>query len=106
MRAPLTPLVCLLSLLIASSGSAVTMAWTPIGNPLNAADSTGYGAVAYPYSIGTYEVTNAQYVDFLNAKAAADPLGLYDTNMASGFGGGITRTGVSGSYTYSAVAGR
>ena len=28
--------------------------------------------------IGTYEVTNAQYAEFLNAKAASDPLGLYN----------------------------
>ena len=63
----------LLSLLIASRGSAVTMAWTPIGNPGNACDpqpDTGFGAgcfgaVTYTYSIGTYEVTNAQYAEFL-----------------------------------------
>jgi sulfatase modifying factor 1 len=96
-----------LSLLIGSATStAVTMAWTPIGNPGNAADNTGYGAVGYAYSIGTYEVTNAQYVEFLNAKAASDPFGLYNTSMGAGFGGGITRTGVSGSYSYSAIAGR
>jgi len=94
----------LLSLVIASSASGITMAWTPIGNPGNAADDTGYGAVSYAYSIATYEVTNAQYVEFLNAKAASDPLGLYNTQMASGFGGGITRDGLSGSYTYSAIA--
>jgi formylglycine-generating enzyme required for sulfatase activity len=97
-----------MSLLIASSASAVTMAWTPIGNPGNACDpqSDGcFGAVGYTYSIGTYEVTNAQYVEFLNAKAAADPLGLYNVNMASG-DGGITRSGLSGSFTYAAIAGR
>jgi formylglycine-generating enzyme len=99
----------LLSLLIASSASAVSMAWTPIGNPGNAADpTTGFGAVSYDYSIGTYDVTNAQYAEFLNAKAAAsDPLGLYNTNMGSSSSlGGITRSGVSGSFTYSTIAGR
>jgi hypothetical protein len=53
----------LLSLLVASSASAVTMAWTPIGNPGNTCDpqSQGcFGAVGYEYYIGTYEVTNAQ----------------------------------------------
>ena len=50
----------------------ITMAWSPVGNAGNAADSrTGHGAVGYNYSIGTYDVTNSQYqyVEFLNAKA-------------------------------------
>jgi formylglycine-generating enzyme len=100
----------LLSLLIASSASAVTMDWTPIGNPNNPGDSyycgpNPCGAVPYAYSIGTYDVTNAQYVEFLNAKAASDPLGLYNLSMGSGYGG-ITRGGSSGSYTYTAITGR
>ena len=99
--------VILQSLLIATSASAVTMDWTPIGNPGNACDpqSQGcFGAVGYAYNIGTYEVTNAQYAEFLNAKAKSDPLGLYSTGMTDF--GGITRSGSSGSYTYSAIAGR
>jgi formylglycine-generating enzyme len=99
-----------LSLGIASSASAVTMAWTPIGNPGNACDpqpSQGcFGSVSYAYGIGTYEVTNAQYAEFLNAKAASDPNGLYSDSMGSGIGGGITRIRVSGSYTYTVIAGR
>ena len=108
--------VCfLLSLLSSSSASAVTMDWTPIGNPGNACDPQlqgCFGAVGYAYQIGTYEVTNAQYAEFLNAKASSDPLGLYSTNMGdpsigpSGNYGGITRSGSDGSYTYSVIAGR
>ena len=43
----------------------------------------------YAYSISKYEVTNTQYAEFLNAKAASDPLGLYSTSMGSDaiFGG-------------------
>jgi formylglycine-generating enzyme required for sulfatase activity len=97
-------------LLIASSASAVTMAWTPIGNPGNACDpqSQGcFGVVGYAYQIGTYEVTNAQYAEFLNAKAAFDPLGLYNPLMGdAAILGGITRSGSDGSYTYSAIGGR
>ena len=90
---------------LAPAATAVSIDWTSVGNPGNAADSTGFGAVGYTYQIGTYEVTNAQYAEFLNAKAAADPLALYNTAMGGG-SGGITRTGVSGSFTYSAITGR
>jgi formylglycine-generating enzyme required for sulfatase activity len=54
--------------------------------------------VGYNYQIGKYEVTNAQYGAFLNATAATDSYGLYNTNMASS---GITRNGSSGSLSYS-----
>jgi sulfatase modifying factor 1 len=108
MTMPLARLGCLLSLLLASSAPAVTMDWTPIGNPANACDQQSqgcFGSVGYSYSIGTYEVTNAQYAEFLNAKAKSDPLGLYSTNMGVAGSGGIARSGQSGSYTYSTVAG-
>lgn len=84
--------------LIASATASVTIDWVSIGNAGNAADTTGYGAVAYEYKIGKYEVTNAQYGAFLNAKATTDSHGLYNTNMATI---GITQNGSSGSYTYS-----
>jgi formylglycine-generating enzyme len=70
---------------------SITMAWTPVGNPGNAADSNGYGAVGYSYNIGTYDVTVGQYVEFLNAKDAtgANTLGIYNANMSdTTFGGG------------------
>lgn len=78
--------------------ASVTMDWVTVGNAGNAADTTGYGAVAYEYRIGKYEVTNAQYGTFLNAAAKTDSYGLYNSNMSSY---GITRSGSSGSYTYS-----
>lgn len=87
----------------ATSASAVTIPTVPVGNPGNTADPlTGnlYGGVAYAYRIGTTEVTNAQYAAFLNAKAASDPLGLYNPGMDSDPRGGITRSGSDGSYTY------
>jgi sulfatase modifying factor 1 len=112
MRVPSLIAATAVWLMIGSPAPAVTMAWTPIGNPGNACDpqSQGcFGAVGYSYSIGTFEVTNAQYVEFLNAKAITDPLGLYDPYMGifqGGSGGSITRSGSDGSYTYSATAGR
>src|SRR5262249_30692306 len=67
------------------------------------------GAVSYRYNIGTYEVTNAQYAEFLNAVATSDPNELYRTGMGTvsdGSFGGITRSGSDGSYTYRPIAGR
>jgi formylglycine-generating enzyme required for sulfatase activity len=85
--------------LFTSASASVTMDWVTVGNAGNAADPlTGFGAVAYEYKIGKYEVTNAQYGAFLNAKAATDSFGLYNSNMSTY---GINRSGSSGSYTYS-----
>jgi sulfatase modifying factor 1 len=101
---------CLLSLLIASAASAVTLDWTPVGDPGNSCDPQPggcFGAVAYIYSIATYEVTNAQYAEFLNAKAKSDPLGLWNENMDNNPSfsyGGIRRTGTPGNYTYVPVS--
>lgn len=79
---------------------AVTIDWSLVGNPGNAADqlfpfnnpnSLQFGAVAYNYQIGTYDVTNSQYVEFLNAKdpTGANPLLLYNSDMSSAPYGGI-----------------
>ncbi len=90
--------------LVSPAFAVVSMSWTSIGNVNNAADpSTGYGAVGYAYNIGTYEVTNAQYVDFLNAKGASNTNGIFNGTMGTAgvYGSNITQTGVSGSYQYS-----
>ena len=88
-----------------ASAHAITIPTVPVGSLGNAADPlTGnlYGSVSYDYRIGTTEVTNAQYAAFLNEKAKSDPLALYNTNMGSSFSGGITRSGVSCTFTYTA----
>ncbi len=96
-----------LVLTTASGGNAraVTIEWVTVGDPGNAADTTGYGAVTDTYRISKYETTNAQYAEFLNAVAATDTNALYNTAMGSGYGG-ISRSGSSGSYSYSVIAGR
>jgi formylglycine-generating enzyme required for sulfatase activity len=84
----------------------------PVGNPGNPADMryvrsehpNGVGAVAHLFRMGKTEVTNVQYVEFLNAVADDDPYGLYNTEMDSDTRGGITRSGASGSYIYSVKA--
>ena len=93
---------------LSSAASAVTIDWVPVGNPGNLCDvqSQGcFGTVASGYQISKYEVTNAQYAEFLNAKAGAlDPLALYDADMdpSAGLNGGIVLSGG----VYVAVAGR
>ena len=75
-----------------------------VGNPGNANDThgDGYGGVDYVYNIGKYEVTAGQYTEFLNAVAATDIYGLYNTSMdTSSYGCQIQRSGSSGSYSYS-----
>ncbi len=84
-----------------------------VGNPGNTGELSGSGAggygpdricgaVDYVYNIGKYEVTAGQYTAFLNAVAATDTYGLYNTNMwSSQYGCKIERTGSSGSYSYS-----
>jgi formylglycine-generating enzyme required for sulfatase activity len=86
---------------LSTPAAAVLIDTVAVRNAGNASDTTGYGAVAYNYRMGTYEVTNDQYAEFLNAKAASDPRSLYDTFMASQPLGGIVRSGSSGSYSYS-----
>jgi len=78
--------VICVAVLVPSAAQAVVIETVLVGNAGNAADTqimsdgtSGYGAVPYEYRIGKYEVTNAQYAEFLNAKdpTGIDTLGLY-----------------------------
>lgn len=86
-------------MVVGADAQAVTIAWSPVGNPGNEADTTvmndgtsGYGAVPYSYRIDTYDVTNAQYVEFLNTKdqTGANTLRLWNSGMADPTFGGIS----------------
>jgi len=72
-----------------------------VRDPGNPTDTNGLGHVPATYRIGLYEVTNPQYVRFLNAVAGDDPHGLYSSLMTSSDRGGILRSGMPGSHTYS-----
>lgn len=76
---------------------AVELEMVYVGDPGNDPDTRhdplGFGRVDYGYWIGKYEITNGQYREFLNAKAAVgDPHGLYNEEMTSSLGG-IQRLG-------------
>jgi len=76
------------------------------GNPPDVHWWGSHGSVSYVYQISTYEVTVAQYVEFLNAKAQSDPYGLYNLYMMDGpHGSLISQSGTDGSYSYAAVVG-
>jgi formylglycine-generating enzyme required for sulfatase activity len=80
-----------------------SLATVRVGDTSNQSDpTTGYGAVGYVYQMGKYDVTYAQYAQFLNAKAASDPYGLWNDQMGTY---GLTRSGTAGSYTYSVNSG-
>ena len=97
------------SLLAADTAQALTITTVPIGIAGNAADGAGgFGSVAYPFRMGETEISNAQYVEFLNAAATSDPYSLYKEPVSpSPFASpacptcaGITRDGMPGAYTY------
>ena len=85
-----------------------SLAMVPVGDAGNAANpSTGVGSVAYSYRIGEYDITAAQYCQFLNAVAAtADPNNLWVSNMSSDASGGINCSTGAGGYTYAVKAGQ
>src|SRR5262245_39052086 len=107
-----TALVLLICLCWSASASAITIETVPVGNPGNAPDTryieidhpSGVGSVAQSFNIGRTEVTNTQYVAFLNAVARSDPFGLYAFGMGADIRGGIVRTTSSVGYTYAVKA--
>jgi formylglycine-generating enzyme required for sulfatase activity len=111
-------LFCAISPVALQSASAVTIDWSPVGNPGNANDPAdgdiitpgiqNSGAVPYAYNIGTYDVTNSQYGEFLNAKdpGGVNALGLYISSMAGTLGGiDFNAAGANGT-KYTLISGR
>ena len=101
-------LAALACLLAAPAGAEpINYTMVTVGNPGNANDTggTGNGAVDYSYQIGKFDVTIAQYTDFLNAVAKTDTYSLYNPSMATDLNvAGILQTGSSGAYVYGAIA--
>ena len=115
MRARYFLVSCLALLCLGTLAQAnITIATVPVGDPGNAGELSGAGAggygpdrvcgsVGYSYNIGKYEVTTAQYTDFLNHKAQSDPYGLYNTCMADA-PCSIQRSGSPGGYSYNVAS--
>ncbi len=80
-----------------TGANAFTIDFVTIGNPNNAADTTGSpnpgGSVAYTYNLGKYEVSRGQ-IDKANS---AGSLGITLDDMSSYGGNGVNRpaTGVT-----------
>ena len=91
--------LCLLAFAAGVRGE-VTIEWVTVGDennlpdPLNEASIPGIGSVSSTFRIAKYEVTNAQFAEFLNAVASSDPNGLYVSSSR------IRRSGESGRYAY------
>jgi formylglycine-generating enzyme len=100
-------LYCAFALFALAPASAITIDTVPIGKPGNANDPASgnlYGGVAYNYAIGKYDVTVGQYTVFLNAVAATDTFGLYNSAMATDLNiAGISQSCVAGSCSYGVI---
>ncbi|MBN1512514.1 MAG: SUMF1/EgtB/PvdO family nonheme iron enzyme [Phycisphaerae bacterium] len=110
----------LAALCVSPAWATVLIETRLVGNPGNRGELSGQsaggygpdricGGVDYKYKIGKYEVTAGQYTAFLNAVAATDTYGLYNSSMdydayPSWYGCNIKRTGSSGNYSYSVAS--
>jgi len=113
-RCAALPFLAFLFACITTETKAATIDWVSVGNPGNPADTavmledgtSGYGSVDHNYNIGKYDVTNSQYVEFLNAKdpTGANALGLYNISM-SGNGGVNFNAGAITGHKYTAISG-
>ena len=79
--------------LMITPAKAAPIEWVRVANPGNAADTTGYGNVAYTYDIMKYEFTNTRYAEFLNAidPQGINPQSVWNAEMSSSNQGGISR---------------
>jgi len=90
---------------LSASAFGVSINYQQIGNAGNAANSaTGLGAVSAAFQMQTTEVTNKDYVEFLNSQGKSNTNGIYSGFMG-GTNGGITQSGSSGSFVYAAKSG-
>ncbi len=86
--------------------ATASISTVPVGNVGNRTDAgntreaDSKGGVGHPYRIGSFEITNSEYVEFLNAVARTDTYSLYEPGMSSNVRAGILRSGSSPNFTY------
>jgi|GEM_PF-541985 len=87
---------------LSASAFGVTIDYKQIGNAGNAANPlTGLGAVGTAFLMGTNEVTNTEYVEFLNSVGKSNTNGIFNSLMSSdAANGGIKQTGPIGNFSY------
>ena len=113
-------IVCVVAIVAAfgSVASAVDIETVPVGDPGNVGELSGTsvggigpdricGAVGYEYRIGKYEVTNAQYSEFLNTvdPGGDNPHDLYNSKMGLVMGSIIFTAGNPDGSKYAAGPG-
>jgi formylglycine-generating enzyme required for sulfatase activity len=103
-------IICGASLSVSLAAAEATLrehAWALVDEPNNRPESqTGWGCVPYPFEIGRFEITNAQYAQFLNAVAQMDdPCGLWHQNQADGPMGFIYREKTDRGFRYTVSTG-
>jgi len=100
-------LLCVALFVPFAAAQAVSIEWTAVGDPGNPAHPVfPGGSISYAFEAAKYEVTNEQWVAFLNSVAQTDTFGLFNSQMTTNASvGGILRSGVSGSYIYTAKPG-
>jgi formylglycine-generating enzyme len=95
--------------LVGSVAGAARIETIAIGNPGNRPDSRfspvlrpqGWGSVPYFYRIAKTEVTNSQYLEFLNAVAAVDSYELFAVDSMANPASAIYRLSkLDGTYSY------
>ena len=100
-----------LTLTTSHADPLVTIETVHVGDAGNAADTTGFGAVASAFNIGKYEVTISQYTTFLNTVASITSdsyiANLWNASMATQIAiAGISRSGegtLASPYSYSVI---
>jgi sulfatase modifying factor 1 len=109
LRAIARCIVAATATMLATSAVAapISIDFVNVGNAGNASNTNGRGAVAYDFKIQDSEVTNAQYVAFLNSvdPNGTNPNGVFNTNMGTNARGGIVNTGTTPGSIYSAKVG-
>ncbi len=102
-------LIGIVGLAASVAASATAQAQTSIdlvtiGHPGNASELSGdrmVGGVDYSFLMGKFEVTNGQFIEFLNSVATTDTYGLSEGLAFNGGlppDAGIERTGTDGNY--------